>query len=186
MPMFSEKSLFAYVEKDVLPCLNVDCTKAEFKTAWLNRGLGQQLMKVVRSTVNSRAQAIRTQATANFGQIFRVKPKQGQQLMEFYSSVRDKISLFCNPHDKVAWNKWESMIRRAYCVPLAWARQHFGQLRPLYYRGARGVRACLAHLVFYWKAMSDYCKCPSFIPGILLCYTRISIVILVYRSLIPR
>lgn len=118
MPMFSEKSLFAYVEKDVLPCLNVDCTKAEFKTAWLNRGLGQQLMKVVRSTVNSRAQAIRTQATANFGQIFRVKPKQGQQLMEFYSSVRDKISLFCNPHDKVAWNKWESMIRRAYCVPL--------------------------------------------------------------------
>jgi hypothetical protein len=116
--MFSDKTLLSYVGMSILPKLKVVCTKGELKNAWENQGLGQQLMKIVRSTVNSRAQAIRTQTTANFGQIFRVKPKQGEELIAFYQGVRDKLSQLCNPHDKVAWNKWECMMRRAYCVPL--------------------------------------------------------------------
>ena len=118
IPMFSDKTLLSYLGMSILPKLKIECTKNEIKNAWENRGLGHQLMKIVRSTVNSRAQAIRTQTTANFGQIFRVKPKQGEELIAFYQGVQDKLSQLCNPHDKVAWNKWECMMRRAYCVPL--------------------------------------------------------------------
>jgi hypothetical protein len=160
--MFSEKTLFSYLEMVILPKLKIDCSKEELKTAWANRGLGQQLMKVVRTTVNSRAQAIRTQTTANFGVYFRVKPKQGQELMEFYTAVRGKISQLCNPHDKAAWNKWETMIRRAYGVPAGHIEKSVNYLHCItveqesftlasliwYYTGKRGLTIVSLILAF--------------------------------------
>ena len=115
--MLTGKTLKALTEVDYLARMKIKFSKEDFKECWDTQGLGPVLVKVVRTTMNSRAQAIRTQVANSFGQRFRVKPK-GIELSSFYAVAQSHLENICNPHNQASWNQWETAMRRAYCIPL--------------------------------------------------------------------